>query len=116
VEQLYTAFKDRAEFLFIYIREAHPADSNWADPQVPLDDPRDLDGRRGAAKRCAGALKLSMPSVVDGLDDAVNMRYGGWPERIYVIDTAGKIAFKGGIGPMGFSPREAQAALKKLVE
>jgi type I thyroxine 5'-deiodinase len=100
----------------VYIREAHPADSNWADPQAALDDPRDLDERRKAARRCGSALKMSMPSVVDGVDDAVNMRYGGWPERIYVIDRAGRIAYKGGIGPMGFKPREAEGALKKLLE
>ncbi len=41
--------------------------------------------------------------------------YAGWPDRLYVIDAEGKVAYKGGPGPGGFRPPEAEAALKKLV-
>ena len=32
--------------------------------------------------------------------------YAAWPERLYIIDSAGLIAYKGGIGPVFFFPRK----------
>lgn len=52
---------------------------------------------------------------MDTLDDRVERAYSGWPDRIYVVDGAGRIAYKGGPGPRGFSVPEADEALKKLL-
>ena len=54
--------------------------------------------------------------VVDDMKDTVNQRYRAWPERIYVIERGGKIAYKGGIGPFGFKPAQAEAALETLID
>jgi len=115
VQKLVDDFKDRVNFLFVYIREAHPSDSNWADPKVELKDPKSDEERSEAAKKCASALSMKIPSVVDGLDDGVNMKYCAWPERMYVIGLDGKIAYKGAPGPFGFKPKEARAALEKVL-
>ncbi len=48
--------------------------------------------------------------------DTVNQLYKAWPERIYVIDKNRKVAYKSGIGPWGFKPREAERALRKLLQ
>ena len=90
----------------MYIREAHPADSNWGDGSGVVD-PTSLVDRSAVAKTCTRELKLSLPTVVDGLDDHVNMLYRAWPERIYVIDRTGVIRHKSGIGPFGFDPDAA---------
>jgi hypothetical protein len=99
----------------IYVREAHPVDSNWADPQLAIPDPRDDAARRGVAGTCRAKLGLTMPTVVDGLDDAVSLAYNGWPERIYVLRPDGTIAYRGGLGPFGFDPRAAGDALATLL-
>lgn len=113
---MHQAYKDQAEFLFVYIREAHPSNGSWADDGVKLVDPADLDKRGDAAGSCASELNLTMPSVVDDMDDTVNLLYSAWPERIVVIDTAGKIRYRGKLGPFGFKPREAKKALGELLE
>lgn len=112
---MFTRHRDDAEFLLVYIREAHPSDSNWADLTFPIADPKTLEERNAVATRCRTKLSLSLPAVVDDLDDAVNQRYHAWPERIYVIGRDGKIAYKGAIGPFGFKPDEAEKALEALL-
>ena len=65
----------------------------------------------------AAQLKLSMPVLVDTIDDQVDKVYAGWPDRLYIIDAAGKIAHKGAPGPGGFGPavKEAPGVLDKLL-
>lgn len=68
------------------------------------------------AKRCCQILKLSVPTAVDDMSDTANQLYKAWPERIYVIDRKGKIAYKSAIGPWGFKPKQAEGVLGKLVK
>ena len=56
-----------------------------------------------------------MPLVVDGLDDRVGHLYSGMPDRLYVIDAAGRVAYQGGRGPFGFRPGEMEQALVMLL-
>ena len=42
-----------------------------------------------------------------------NEVYAGWPERFYIIDTDGSIAYKGEPGPFGYHPEEVEEWLKK---
>ena len=37
------------------------------------------------------------------------------PDRMYVIDSAGRVAYKGGRGPFGFKPGEMEQALVMLL-
>jgi hypothetical protein len=48
------------------------------------------------------------------MDNRVDELYAGWPERIFVIDPDGKIAYAGKPGPWGFKPDEAERALRRL--
>ncbi len=54
---------------------------------------------------------MRMPMLVDGIDDRVGEAYSGFPDRLYLIDTDGKVAYKGGRGPFGFIPQELEQAL-----
>ena len=38
------------------------------------------------------------------MNDKVNKAYGAAPERLFVIDKSGKIAYRGDQGPWGFKP------------
>jgi len=40
--------------------------------------------------------------------------YTGWPDRIYLIDKQGRIAYKSKPGPFGFKPEELEVALKDI--
>ena len=67
--------------------------------------------RLEVCRHCCGALEITMPIVVDEMDDRVGHAYSGMPDRLYVIDRAGKVAYKGGRGPFGFKPAEMEQAL-----
>jgi len=116
---LFQRYKADVAFLFVYIREAHPADgwqmeSNKTDGVI-FDQPKELGARRSVAQACCTRLSLSIPCVVDTMDNAVDNLYAAWPERIFVIDRDGKIAYAGKQGPWGFQPKEAERALRSLV-
>jgi hypothetical protein len=118
LEQWFEADKSKADFRIVYVAEAHPSDG-WAVRQnqqagIDIKTPRSDEERHRAAAKCAAEMKISIPIVVDGIDDAVEKAYAGWPDRLYVIDKAGKIAYKGRPGPAGFRPAEARQALRKL--
>ncbi|MBI3823819.1 MAG: deiodinase [Planctomycetes bacterium] len=119
MEKLYAANKAKVHFFVVYIREAHPTDG-WALPnnKFKITDPKSLEERQKAAREFAKDLKLTLPILVDALDDQVNNLYGGWPDRVYVIDADGKIALKGGMGPGGFTPsvKAASGVLEKLTK
>lgn len=115
--KLYETHKDRAEFLFVYIREAHPSDEWQMDvnlrDKVVFEQPITFDARQKVAQSCSTALKLTMPCVVDDMNNTVDDAYAAWPERLFVVDTEGRIAFAGAQGPFGFKPDELGAWLDK---
>lgn len=59
-------------------------------------------------------MKITMPTLVDGMDNAAGNAYAAAPVRMYVIGTDGKIAYMGGRGPWGFSPAEMEKFLAKM--
>ena len=52
-----------------------------------------------------------MPLLADTIDDQVNRAYSGFPDRLYLIDRQGKVAYKGGRGPYGYKPRQLEQNL-----
>lgn len=103
---------DEARFLTIYIREAHPTDewqmtSNEVEG-VCYPQPRNLGDRLAIARDFVDDNTWSIPTMVDDMDDGADRLYAGWPERLYVIDEHGRIAYKGETGPFGFEPEEVE--------
>jgi len=116
---MYRTFRDRAAFAFVYIAEAHSVDG-WQmqsneEEGVLLRQPRTLEERFAAAREGAERMRLTLPVLVDGMDDAVSEAFAAWPERLFVADADGLIVFQGGPGPFEFDPDEAEAALGHLV-
>ncbi len=103
---LYERFGDQAEFVLVYIREAHALDgwsldhSGWS----IITDPRNAEERKAAAAQTCSMLKLPFTTVVDTIDDAVAERWSAWPERLFVIGRGGRVAYVGAQGPWGFWP------------
>jgi hypothetical protein len=95
----------------VYIREAHPSEGG----EFNIKQPKTLAERCDAAKLCCTALKVTLPLVVDAIDDRVTNAYGGMPDRIYLIDQSGKVVYQGGRGPAGFRPGEMEQSLIMLL-
>lgn len=119
VDELCQRHQDRATFLAVYVREAHPTDgwrmeSNDAVGVEPAQ-PATYDERVAVAQRRQATLNYSMPLVVDEINDPVGNAYSGMPARLYLIDAEGKAAYKSGRGPFGFKPVELEQALVMLL-
>jgi hypothetical protein len=104
----------------VYVREAHPGDGAWAgkfknEAGEAINQPTEIGERVGIAGECCKVLEISMPLLVDDIDDRVGRAYSGMPDRLYVIDRHGKVAFKGGRGPFGFKPVEMEQSLVMLL-
>lgn len=56
-----------------------------------------------------------MPLLIDSIDDHVGRAFSGMPDRLYVIDRRGEIAYKGGRGPFGFNVAEMEQAVLLLL-
>lgn len=78
---------------------------------IDVRQPRSYLERAGAAGRLCSLLKTRLPVLVDGLENEVSEAYAAFPERLYVIDTNGRVVFKGGRGPVGFDPHELDTAI-----
>jgi hypothetical protein len=116
LEELHDRHGDRVAFFIVYVREAHPEDG-WvlADnrrQEIGVVDPTSLEGRAEAAGACAARLRTRIPILLDDVDDAVALAYGGWPDRLYLIGRDGRVAFQGERGPDGFKPDELAEAIE----
>jgi thiol-disulfide isomerase/thioredoxin len=115
VEKVYERYKNDAEFLMVYVREAHPTDG-WqmasnARMGVSVKQPTTLEERTAAAGQFCQRLKPAVRVVVDEINDPVGHAYSGMPARLYVIDPRGTVAYKSGRGPFGFRVGEMEQAL-----
>jgi Iodothyronine deiodinase len=105
-------------FLAVYIVEAHPSDvwqmeSNIKD-KVVFASPKNEDERAQVAGACVRKLGIKFPAVLDQFENTTEKAYTGWPDRIYLIDSNGRVAFKSKPGPFGFKPDQLSAALAQL--
>ena len=115
IEAIHRRHKMNAEFLMVYVREAHPSDG-WKMEQnerfgVSVKQPTTLGERTKVAGQFCTKLKPAMPVLVDEIEDLAGNLYSGMPGRMYVIDSKGKVAYKSGRGPFGFRAGELEQAL-----
>ena len=108
--QIASDFAPVADFLTIYIEEAHPSDG-WAfHNNVSIRQHCSIEDRLAAAKMLE-SRKPPFPIVVDPLDNKANLAYGGLFERLFIIHK-GKLAYEGGRGPELYIPSEVRAWLQ----
>jgi Iodothyronine deiodinase len=82
---------------------------------VVFASPRSEDERASVAGTCVRKLGIEIPAVLDEFGNSTEGAYTAWPDRLYLIDATGKIAYKSKPGPFGFHPNQLQAALHKIV-
>ena len=103
----------------VYITEAHPSDvwqmqSNVKD-KVVFASPRSEEERGFVAGACVRKLGIEIPAVLDEFGNSTENAYTAWPDRLYVIDGSGRVAYKSRPGPFGFSAEQLKAAIQKVV-
>jgi hypothetical protein len=112
MQKMYEDYRDLVEFRLVYIREAHAADSDWA---VDYAKKLDLLEHKNYGQRCTAAEKLfkdeklTIPCLIDGMDNAANEAYKAHPDRVFLVRTDGTLAVAAKRGPFGFVPALNQA-------
>ena len=106
-------------FFAVYIQEAHPSDI-WQMAEniregIILRNPRVEKERFEVAGSCVRTLGIRFPALIDGIDNTVERAYTGWPDRLYLIDRDGRVAYKSAPGPFGFDPSQLEAALRRVL-
>jgi type I thyroxine 5'-deiodinase len=116
MDEIRSKFENRAEFLTVYIKEAHPEDE-WQmtvneKQGVCYTQPKTLADRVVIANDFIERFQYTMPLVVDPMENPAEDAFAAWPERLYVIGVDGRIAYRGGKGPFGFDPDELEQWLE----
>ena len=75
---------------------------------VCYPQPRTSAARLGIANDFVKRSHYDIPLRVDPIENPADKLYAGWPERMYIIDERGAIAYKGKTGPFGFHPEEVE--------
>jgi hypothetical protein len=108
-------YSDKVRFLGVYVREAHPIDGWRMESNdregIQIAQPKSDRERTTVAARCCQTLKMTMPLLVDGIDDRVGHLYSGMPDRLYLIGRDGRVIYKSGRGPFGFKPGELEQSI-----
>jgi hypothetical protein len=74
------------EFLFIYVREAHPG--------ADLPPHRHIEDKARAAMLLREQEQITWPILIDELGGEVHRRYGALPNASYIVDKSGRIAYR----------------------
>ncbi len=82
---------------------------------VVIASPRTFEQRGEVANACLRDLHIELPAVLDNFQNSTERAYSAWPDRLYVIDRDGRIAYKSKPGPFGFLPQEVADSLDNLV-
>jgi hypothetical protein len=59
--------------------------------------------------------QLPLPTLVDTMEPSIAETYQAWPNRLYLLDTEGKIVYRGVKGPRGVNVHEGELELRKLL-
>lgn len=118
LDELAKRYRDKARFLCVYIKEAHPTDGSQApsnvDDGILFAQPTTEDERAEVAAACMLRYNFCFPMVLDNMTNEVEAKYMAMPERLYVLDAEGGVTWKCGLGPHYFDPDGFEQALEAV--
>ena len=116
VQKIAEDYHGKVDVVAIYISEAHSTDEWSLYSDVTWKQPQTIEERIGLATKHAGRLHGDeIQLYVDTMANTVESSFAAWPERLYIIDSAGKIGYKGLNGPDGYLPEEVRSWLEANV-
>jgi Iodothyronine deiodinase len=120
MEAIYQRFRDQVAFFVVYVQEAHPTDGWQVDSNVQegvlYRQHQTFDEREAVAHACSLDLHMPLPILIEEMDNGIDEAYGAAPERLYVIDADGRVAYQGGAGPHFFDLDEWEQAIEACVK
>jgi hypothetical protein len=119
-EQLAHDFGKQVNFIVLYTQEAHPKGDpspyrgrEWTTPAneregILFRQPKTGEERLERARTCTQKLKLTLPVVVDSLDNTAWAAYGSAPNSACLVGQDGKVVEQQG----WFDPARMRAAIE----
>ncbi|TDX22139.1 AhpC/TSA family protein [Modicisalibacter xianhensis] len=87
LNQLYQEMGDDAQWLMVYVREAHPGED------MPAHETHEQ--KRNQAQRMRNEENIAWPVLIGELDGHTHQAYTELPNHIFLIDREGYVAFRG---------------------
>lgn len=124
--QMVEKFSASADFVCVYIAEAHPAEKRHFGGNYDIRTHRGFEDRMAAAKvfldefdelvdqKFASLKDVAIDVVVDPMEDEANRKYAALPERLFGI-IGGKVGYVGDVGPYGYNIDELEEWIQKVV-
>ncbi len=107
MEKMYQEYKDIVEFRMVYIREAHAADGDrpaGIAREKEINQQTTYEGRCTTAKMLLDDESLTIPCLIDSMDNKTNTAYSAQPDRVFLVRKDGRLAVAADRGPRGFAP------------
>lgn len=105
INELYDRFRGSdIEFLFVYVREAHPGEV------IPAHN--SMREKVEAARLLRDEEDMHMPVLVDDLRGTIHRKYSKLPNPAFLIDKSGRVAFLS----LWSKPESLGAAIEELLE
>jgi alkyl hydroperoxide reductase subunit AhpC len=105
MNELFSEYNGKnTQFLFVYVREAHPGE------RIPAHG--SLEAKTGAAERLRDEEEIEMPILVDELRGPIHRKYGKLGSATFLIDKSGRVAFRA----LWTQPHVVEDALDELLE
>jgi len=82
---------------------------------VLYQQPSNLTERTEVASVCALRLELSIPTLIDDMQNSTDLKYYALPDRLYLVGRDGRIAYRGAPGPFGFVAVELEQAIERYL-
>jgi len=93
-KSLYAQYKDKVVFVAIYITEAHAADEWPVGARLSFcNQPTTVPERCELARGYVESYDMTIPVLVDNMDNNFRDKFSAWPFRFYVVNN-GKVEFK----------------------
>ena len=91
MEELKKKYADRdVAFFALYVREPHPGETGFKSYRKH----EGYEHKMEYARELARIKALTIPVLVDGMDEAIHLQLGNLPNFVYVVNKEGKVEYK----------------------
>lgn len=106
-------FSDIADFVMIYVQEAHPDDGWMMKKNYEILRHKSIEERIEASKTLRSLLSEDITLYIDTIDNAASMAYSGCPNRILIIE-GNVLTYQNGPGPTSYNFDDLRRSLQNL--